>query len=194
MSRCSCCWPRPGCGSRRRLHCTGAISISTRARRDCGSAGRSSRALSAPRSRATAPALSRWPTILPCGCASFDPQRKGRRPRFPRSQWAAAQTRQPQEPRSRASGHPCRGARDRSAHTAPHMRLAVDRAGRQSVAPTAMDGPPLRRLHARNLRAPHRRRVRWRTPTRRPRGLTGPTKRGEALPISRHESSNGEAV
>jgi integrase len=46
--------------------------------------------------------------------------------------------------------------------------------GRQPPAPAALDGPPRRRLHPRNLRTPNRRRARQSTRARRPRRPRAP--------------------
>jgi hypothetical protein len=43
---------------------------------------------------------------------------------------------------------------------APHLRLAADRVRVERAAPPTLDGPPLARLHARDLPAPDRRRPR----------------------------------
>jgi integrase len=57
-------------------------------------------------------------------------------------------------PRRRAHGTD----RRRVPHSPSHVRVDADRVGSEPAAPAALDGPPLARIHARDRRAPDRRR------------------------------------
>ena len=66
-----------------------------------------------------------------------------------------------------------RGAdRCRVSHAPSHVRVDAHRVRSEPAAPAALDGPPLARVHPRDLRAPDRRRPRTRT--RPAQGAAGP--------------------
>jgi integrase len=82
---------------------------------------------------------------------------------FPGRDGGASDQGSPAPPRA----HPRRRTRGtdrcRLSHPPSHVRVDADRVRSKPAAPAALDGPPLARVHARDLRAPDRRRPRTRT-------------------------------
>ncbi len=77
-------------------------------------------------------------------------------------------------------------------HAPSHVRVDAHRVRSEPAAPAALDGPPLARVHARDLRAPDRRRPRTRT--RPPQGAATAPAMIEAGRGECHSSRNGAAA
>jgi integrase len=82
---------------------------------------------------------------------------------FPGRDGGASDQGKPAPPRARPRRRARATDRCRLPHSPSHVRVDAHRVRPEPVAPAALDGPPLARLHARGLRAPDRRRPRTRT-------------------------------
>jgi integrase len=82
---------------------------------------------------------------------------------FPRARLPRLRSGQPAPAGARPRRRARRTQRRRLSHAPPHVRIDAPRVRCEPVTAAALDGPPLARVHARDLRAPDRQRPRPRT-------------------------------